>query len=144
MKRSAAVLAVTAALAGLATAAPASAAPTGPVGAVVTCGNPGAPGILLTRACVRVTGNQVYLYGVATNTDPTWQAQLVTFQISGNVVGGAPIAPVAPTVLVPPGGTTVGGITTTAPCGATVNAGFSVDQWGWPPSAATVSAVVTC
>ncbi|MEV0533831.1 hypothetical protein [Kitasatospora sp. NPDC050463] len=145
MKSLTAVLATAATLATLATAQQAVAAPVaGPVGATVTCGSPGAPGFLLTRACVEVTGNQVYFYGQATPTNPAWQPQQVGFRVSGTVVGSAPIAPVALTTLVTAGGTRVGGVTATAPCGSTVVANFSVDQWGWPTSDATVSAVVTC
>ncbi|MFE9828957.1 hypothetical protein ACFYPK_09945 [Streptomyces halstedii] len=143
--RSLATVAVAAAtLATLATGQEAVAAPTGPAGAVVTCGTPGAPGILLTRACVEVTGNQVRFYGVAATTNSGWQPQQVGFTVSGTVVGGAPIAPINPTVLVQAGTTSVGSIVTTVPCGSTVTGSFSVDQWGWPPSTATVSAVVSC
>ncbi|MFI9331341.1 hypothetical protein ACIGZJ_27865 [Kitasatospora sp. NPDC052868] len=145
MKRLAAVLTAAAALAVPTTAVQeAAAAPAGPVGATVTCGTPGAPGFLLTRACVEVTGNQVNLYGQATPTNPAWQPQQVGFTLAGNVVGNAPIAPVSTSVLVSAGGVRVGGIATTAPCGATVTASFAVSQWGWPPSTATVSAVVAC
>ncbi|KDQ65617.1 hypothetical protein AB0K62_27610 [Streptomyces halstedii] len=143
--RSLATVAVAAAtLATLATGQEAVAAPTGPAGAVVTCGTPGAPGILLTRACVEVTGNQVRFYGVAATTNSGWQPQQVGFTVSGTVVGGAPIAPINPTVLVQAGTTSVGSIVTTVPCGSTVTGSFSVNQWGWPPSTATVSAVVSC
>ncbi|MFJ9951296.1 hypothetical protein [Kitasatospora sp. NPDC091207] len=145
MKTLTAVLATAATLATLATAQEAVAAPVpGPVGATVTCGTPGAPGFLLTRACVEVTGNQVSFYGQATPTNPAWQPQQVGFRVAGTVVGSAPLAPVTPTVLVLAGGTRVTGFTTTAPCGSTVIANFSVDQWGWPTSDATVSAVVAC
>ncbi|GHB11340.1 hypothetical protein ACIQRS_14225 [Streptomyces termitum] len=144
MKSLATVAVAAATLATLATGQEAVAAPAGPVGAVVTCGTPGAPGILLTRACVEVTGNQVRFYGVAATTTSGWQPQQVGFTVSGAVVGGAPIAPINPTVLVQAGATSVGSIVTTAPCGSTVTGGFSVNQWGWPPSAATVSAVVSC
>ncbi|WEH33469.1 hypothetical protein PZB75_08805 [Streptomyces sp. AM 4-1-1] len=144
MKSLATVAVAAATLATLATGQEAVAAPTGPVGAVITCGTPGAPGILLTRACVEVTGNQVRFYGVAATINSGWQPQQVGFTVSGTVVGGAPIAPINPTVLVPAGTTSVGSIVTTAPCGSTVTGSFSVNQWGWPPSTATVSAVVSC
>ncbi|KQX51021.1 MULTISPECIES: hypothetical protein [unclassified Streptomyces] len=144
MKSLATAAVAAATLATLATGQEAVAAPTGPVGAVVTCGTPGAPGILLTRACVEVTGNQVRFYGVAATTNSGWQPQQVGFTVSGTVVGSAPIAPINPTVLVQAGTTSVGSIVTTAPCGSTVNGNFSVNQWGWPPSTATVSAVVSC
>ncbi|MER8236650.1 hypothetical protein [Streptomyces sp. NPDC094049] len=144
MKTLATVAVAAATLATLATGQEAVAAPTGPVGAVVTCGTPGAPGILLTRACVEVTGNQVRFYGVAATTNSGWQPQQVGFTVSGAVVGGAPIAPINPAVLVQAGTTSVGSIVTTAPCGSTVTGSFSVNQWGWPPSTATVSAVVSC
>ncbi|MFB7588974.1 hypothetical protein [Streptomyces sp. NPDC056169] len=144
MKSLATVAVAAATLATLATGQEAVAAPTGPVGAVVTCGTPGAPGILLTRACVEVTGNQVRFYGVAATTNSGWQPQQVGFTVSGTVVGGAPIAPINPTVLVQAGATSVGSIITTAPCGSTVTGNFSVNQGGWPPSTATVSAVVSC
>ncbi|MFJ8043550.1 hypothetical protein ACIRBX_23930 [Kitasatospora sp. NPDC096147] len=148
MKRTVAtVAAATAALAALATvqaAAVAPAGPAGPVGPRVTCGTPGAPGYLLTRACVEVTGNQVRFYGVATATDPSWQAQSVGFTVSGAVVGSAPLAPVNPTVYIQSGGNAVGSVYGTAPCGATVTSTFSVNQPGWPASTATVSAVVAC
>ncbi|MFF2045668.1 hypothetical protein ACFVVX_35135 [Kitasatospora sp. NPDC058170] len=144
MKRLAAVLAAAATLAAPVAVQEAAAAPAGPVGATVTCGTPGAPGFLLTRACIEVTGNQVQLYGQAAPTNPAWQPQQVGFTVAGNVVGNAPIAPVNTSVLVSAGGTRVGGIATTAPCGATVTASFAVNQWGWPPSTATVSAVVAC
>ncbi|MER5866213.1 hypothetical protein [Kitasatospora sp. NPDC002040] len=120
------------------------AAPAGPVGAVVTCGAPGAPGYLLTRACIEVTGNQVRLYGTATPNSQTWQPQPVGFNVSGTVIGDAPTAPTSPTVLVQAGGNQVGSICTTAPCGSTVIANFSVNQPGWPTSAAGVSTVVAC
>ncbi|MEV7279263.1 hypothetical protein [Streptomyces sp. NPDC093111] len=144
MKSLATVAVAAATLATLATGQEAVAAPTGPVGAVVTCGTPGAPGILLTRACVEVTGNQVRFYGVAATTNSEWQPQQVGFTVSGTVVGSAPIAPINPTVLVQAGTTSVGSIVATAPCGSTVTGNFSVNQWGWPPSTATVSAVVSC
>ncbi|MEU8736366.1 MULTISPECIES: hypothetical protein [Streptomyces] len=144
MKSLATVAVAAATLATLATGQEAVAAPTGPAGAVVTCGTPGAPGILLTRACVEVTGNQVRFYGVAATTNSGWQPQQVGFTVSGTVVGGAPIAPINPTVLVQAGTTSVGSIVTTVPCGSTVTGSFSVNQWGWPPSTATVSAVVSC
>ncbi|MGW1013222.1 hypothetical protein ACWD4X_24680 [Streptomyces termitum] len=144
MKSLATVAVAAATLATLATGQEAVAAPAGPVGAVVTCGAPGAPGLLLTRACVEVTGNQVRFYGVAATANSGWQPQQVGFTVSGTVVGGAPIAPINPTVLVQAGTTSVGSIVTTAPCGSTVTGNFSVNQWGWPPSAATVSAVVSC
>ncbi|MCQ1581800.1 MULTISPECIES: hypothetical protein [Streptomyces] len=144
MKSLAAVAVAAATLATLATGQEAVAAPTGPVSAVTTCGTPGAPGTLLTRACVEVTGNQVRFYGVAATTNSGWQPQQVGFTVSGNVVGGAPIAPINPTVLIQAGATSVGSIVTTAPCGSTVTGSFSVNQWGWPPSTATVSAAVSC
>jgi hypothetical protein len=145
VKSLAAVVAAAATLATLATVQGASAAPAaGPVGAVVTCGAPGAPGLLLTRACVEVTGNQVRFYGQTTPTDPAWQPQQIGFTVAGTVVGNAPIAPISPTVLVQAGGTQVGSIVTTAPCGSTVITNFSVNHSGWPSSAATVSAVVGC
>ncbi|MFJ9432549.1 hypothetical protein ACIRQY_23220 [Streptomyces sp. NPDC101490] len=144
MKTLATVAVAAATLATLATGQEAVAAPTGPAGAVVTCGTPGAPGILLTRACVEVTGNQVRFYGVAATTNSGWQPQQVGFTVSGTVVGSAPIAPINPAVLVQAGTTSVGSIVTTAPCGSTVTGSFSVNQWGWPPSTATVSAVVSC
>lgn len=143
MKSLATVAVAAATLATLATGQEAVAAPTGPAGAV-TCGTPGAPGILLTRACVEVTGSQVRFYGVAATTNSGWQPQQVGFTVSGTVVGGAPIAPINPTVLVQAGTTSVGSIVTTVPCGSTVTGSFSVNQWGWPPSTATVSAVVSC
>lgn len=147
MKSLAAVAVAAATLAALATGQEAVAAPTAPTGSagpVITCGTPGAPGILLTRACVEVTGNQVRFYGVAATTNSGWQPQQVGFTVSGTVVGGAPIAPINPTVLVQAGATSVGSIVTTVPCGSTVTGSFSVNQWGWPPSTATVSAVVSC
>ncbi|MEV7479623.1 hypothetical protein [Streptomyces halstedii] len=144
MKSLATVAVAAATLATLATGQEAVAAPTGPASAVVTCGTPGAPGILLTRACVEVTGNQVRFYGVAATTNSGWQPQQVGFTVSGTVVGGPPIAPINPTVLVQAGTTSVGSIVTTVPCGSTVTGSFSVNQWGWPPSTATVSAVVSC
>ncbi|MFC8177099.1 hypothetical protein [Streptomyces sp. NPDC057325] len=144
MKSLATIAVAAATLATLATPQEAVAAPTGPVGAVTTCGTPGAPGVLLTRACVEVNGNQVRFYGVAATTNSAWQPQQVGFTVAGTVVGGAPIAPINPTVLIQPGATSVGSIVTTAPCGSTVNGSFSVNQWGWPPSTATVSAVVSC
>ncbi|MFF8639137.1 hypothetical protein ACF052_33705 [Streptomyces pilosus] len=144
MKSLATAAVAAATLATLATGQEAVAAPTGPVGAVTTCGAPGAPGTLLTRACVEVTGNQVRFYGVAATTNSGWQPQQVGFTVSGTVLGGAPIAPINPTVLIQAGATSVGSIVTTAPCGSTVNGSFSVNQWGWPPSTATVSAVVSC
>ncbi|MEV3951282.1 hypothetical protein AB0K57_27120 [Streptomyces halstedii] len=144
MKSLATVAVAAATLATLATGQEAVAAPTGSAGAVITCGTPGAPGTLLTRACVEVTGNQVRFYGVAATTNSGWQPQQVGFTVSGTVVGGAPIAPINPTVLVQAGTTSVGSIVTTVPCGSTVTGSFSVNQWGWPPSTATVSAVVSC
>ncbi|WP_327674027.1 hypothetical protein [Kitasatospora sp. NBC_00458] len=148
MKRLSAVLAGVAALAALtgtqAVAATTPAGPAGPVGAVITCGSPGAPGFLQTRACIEVTGTQVRLYGTAYSTNPGWVAQNVGFRLSGNAVGLPPLPPITPTVLVPVGGRSVGDITLTVPCGTTVNAEFSVDQFGWPPSTATASTVVTC
>ncbi len=144
MKSLATVPVAAATLAALAISQEAVAAPTGPVSAVNTCGAPGAPGILLTRACVEVTGSQVRFYGVAATTNSGWQPQQVGFTVSGTVVGGTPIAPITPTVLIQAGATSVGSIVTTAPCGSTITGSFSVDQWGWPPSTATVSAAVSC
>ncbi|MEQ4611592.1 hypothetical protein ABMX48_37340 [Streptomyces cavourensis] len=144
MKSLAAVAVAAATLAALATGQEAVAAPTAPTGPVITCGTPGAPGTLLTRSCVEVTGNQVRFYGIAATTHSGWQPQQVGFTVSGTVVGGAPIAPINPTVLVQAGTTSVGSIVTTAPCGSTVSGSFSVNQWGWPPSTAAVSAVVSC
>ncbi|MFJ9112612.1 hypothetical protein [Streptomyces sp. NPDC102283] len=144
MKSLAAVAVAAATLAALATGQEAVAAPNGSAGPVITCGTPGAPGFLLTRACVEVNGNQVRFYGVAATANSGWQPQQVGFTVSGTVVGGAPIAPINPTVLVQAGATSVGSIVTTVPCGSTVTGGFSVNQWGWPPSTATVSAVVSC
>ncbi len=145
MKRLAAVVAAAATLGALAIVQDAAAAPAfGPIGAVVTCGAPGAPGYLLTRACIEVTGNQVRVYGSATPNSPTWQPQLVGFSVAGTVIGNAPIAPIYPTVLVQAGGNQVGSIVTTAPCGSTVIANFAVNQPGWPTSAASVSTVVSC
>ncbi|MET9398914.1 hypothetical protein [Kitasatospora sp. NPDC002965] len=146
MKRLSAVLAGVAALAALTGTQSASAvtAPTGPVGAVVTCGSPGAPGFLQTRACIEVTGNQVRLYGHAYPTNPSWVAQNVGFRLSGNAVSLPPLPPITPNVLVPVGGRHVGDILITVPCGTAVTAEFSVDQFGWPPSVATASTVVTC
>ncbi|MEV7780222.1 hypothetical protein [Kitasatospora sp. NPDC088351] len=146
MKRLAAVLAGTAGLAALIGTQTAVAAPvSGPeFTGVITCGSPGAPGFLLTKACIEVTGNQVNLYGHAAPTSPGWQDQQVRFKLSGAVIGSPPFGGVNPTTLVTAGGNYVSGITTTAPCGATVTVEFSVDQWGWPPSTATASTVVSC
>ncbi|MFJ9523714.1 hypothetical protein ACIRPK_36525 [Kitasatospora sp. NPDC101801] len=145
MKKLAAILAAAAPLAALATVQDAVAAPAfGPVGAAVTCGAPGAPGYLLTRTCIEVTGNQVRVYGWATPNSPAWQPQPVGFTVAATVIGNAPIPPVNPTVLVSAGGTQVGSVFTTAPCGSTVIANFAVNQPGWPSSPATVSTVVSC
>ncbi|MFB6889064.1 hypothetical protein ACFCX4_07085 [Kitasatospora sp. NPDC056327] len=145
-RRTAAALTGTALLAALtATAAPsATAAPAGPPGPVVTCGTPGAPGFLLTRACIEVNGTQARIYGQVTPTSPSWVAQNVGFRLAGASTALPPQPPVYPTVLVPTGGTTVNGLTLTVPCGSTVTADFSVNNGGWPPSTATVTASVPC
>ncbi|MER5352705.1 hypothetical protein ABT093_20525 [Kitasatospora sp. NPDC002551] len=146
-RRTAATLAGAAVLAALTAAAPAAVAaptPTGPPGPFTTCGTPGAPGLLQTRACIDVNGLQVRLYGHAYPTNPAWVPQNVGFKISGTAPGLPPGPPVYTTALVPSGGIYVGEINTTATCGSTVTANFSVDNGGWPPSPATVSVVVPC
>ncbi|WP_380283333.1 hypothetical protein [Kitasatospora purpeofusca] len=148
-RRTAATLAGAAVLAALtATTAPSAVAattgPAGPPGPFTTCGSPGAPGLLQTRACIDVNGLQVHLYGHAYPTNPAWVPQNVGFKISGTAPGLPPGPPVYTTAVVPSGGAYVGGITTTATCGSTVTANFSVDNGGWPPSPATVSVVIPC
>ncbi|BAJ33292.1 MULTISPECIES: hypothetical protein [Kitasatospora] len=125
-------------------AAAAPAGPAGPVGPTITCGAPGAPGPLLTRACVEISGNQVRFYGVATANDPSWTPQSVGFTISGTVIGGVPLAPANPTVLIQSGSNSVGSVFTSVACGLTVSNTFSVNQPGLPASTATVSTVVAC
>lgn len=153
MKRLAAVLAGTAALAALtgtqtasaatASVATASASVAGMPGTTV-CGDPGAPNHLTIRACINNNGGQVYVFGRATPTSPTWQDQQVSFRLTSVGVTSPPLGTIAPTVLIPTGGSDVGGITGTVPCGRTVTAQFSVDQPGWPQSTATVSTIVNC
>ncbi|MFJ6770557.1 hypothetical protein ACIQOV_06210 [Kitasatospora sp. NPDC091257] len=166
MKRLAAVLAGTAALAALtgtqtasaatasvatasvatasvATASVATASVAGMPGTTV-CGDPGAPNHLTIRACINNNGGQVYVFGRATPTSPTWQDQQVSFRLTSVGVTSPPLGTIAPTVLIPTGGSDVGGITGTVPCGRTVTAQFSVDQPGWPQSTATVSTIVNC
>ncbi|MEV0194496.1 hypothetical protein ACFVGM_05115 [Kitasatospora purpeofusca] len=127
----------------------ATAATTGPVGpagptGTVTCGTPGAPGFLRTRACIEVSGTHVRLYGQVATTDPAWVAQNVGFTITGSTPALPPQPPLNLTALVPAGGTTVGDLLLTVPCGNTVTSSFSVNNGGWPPSTATVSAFVPC
>ncbi|MER5356264.1 hypothetical protein ABT093_38850 [Kitasatospora sp. NPDC002551] len=139
MKRIAAVLAGTAALAALTGVQTASA---GTVGTTV-CGTPGAPNLVTVRACINTNGNHVYAFGRVT-TDPTWQDQQVSFQLSTAGITSPPFATVNPTVLIPVGGAEVGGVTGTVPCGTTVTAQFTVTQPGWWTSTSTISTVVNC
>ncbi|MGW7444876.1 hypothetical protein [Kitasatospora sp. NPDC054795] len=146
MKRLAAVLAGTAALAALTgtqTASAATASVAGMPGTTV-CGDPGAPNYITIRACINNNGGQVYVFGRATPTSPTWQDQQVSFRLTSVGVTSPPLGTITPTVLIPTGGSDVGGITGTVPCGRTVTAQFSVDQPGWPQSTATVSTIVNC
>ncbi|GAA1408006.1 hypothetical protein GCM10009639_57420 [Kitasatospora putterlickiae] len=145
-RRTAATLAGAAVLAALTAPAAVAAtpAPTGPPGPFTTCGTPGAPGFLTTRACIEVNGLQVRLFGQAYPTDPAWVPQNVGFKLSGTAPGLPPGPALYTTVLVPAGGTSVGEILTTATCGSSVTANFSVDNGGWPPSTATVTVTVPC
>ncbi|MGW7448400.1 hypothetical protein [Kitasatospora sp. NPDC054795] len=145
MKRLAPALAGAAALLALTGSPSALAAqpvtePTGPV-----CGSPGAPGYLSLQACVRVSGNQVYLSGLATPTSPaTWQTQQIGFTLSGIGIGAPNVSNLSTTVLVTANETSVGTLTATVPCGTHVTAAFSVNQPGWAPSTSTVSITVAC
>ncbi|MDY0816314.1 hypothetical protein [Kitasatospora purpeofusca] len=134
--------ALTVGLAPTATAATTT-GPAGPTG-TVTCGTPGAPGFLLTRACIEVSGTHVRLYGQVATTDPAWVAQNVGFTIAGSTPALPPQPPLNLTVLVPPGGASVGDLLLNVPCGNNVTANFSVNNGGWPPSTATVTAFVPC
>ncbi|MEV6977498.1 hypothetical protein [Kitasatospora sp. NPDC093806] len=144
MKRFTAVLATAAALSGLgvAGATAATAQPTGPSGPS-NCVD-GFPGILNTRLCASVTGNQVTFGGYATPASVSWTPQKVSFNLTAQVVGGAVIGSDSPNVFIPFGGIPVGNVSGTAPCGSSVMATFNVTQWGWPPSTATVTVPVTC
>ncbi|MFJ6621521.1 hypothetical protein ACIQOW_28600 [Kitasatospora sp. NPDC091335] len=146
MNRLTAVLAGTAALAALTGVQSASAAPapTTRTAGTTVCGSPGAPNHLTVRACVNWTGNQVYAFGRATPSGSSWLDQPVSFRLSTTGVTSPPLATITPTVVIPAGGSEVGGITGTVPCGTTVTAQFSIEQPGWSPSTSTVSAVVTC
>ncbi|MFE6501434.1 hypothetical protein [Kitasatospora sp. NPDC057738] len=145
MKRLAAVLAAPAALTGTqtASASAATASVAGMTGTTV-CGDPGAPNYLTIRACINTNGGQVYVFGRATPASPTWQDQQVSFRLTSVGVTSPPLGTITPTVLIPTGGSDVGGITGTVPCGRTVTAQFGVDQPGWPQSTATVSTIVNC
>ncbi|MEV7780971.1 hypothetical protein [Kitasatospora sp. NPDC088351] len=142
MKRTlAAALVGAAALTTLGTAT-ASAAPLTTSTPTTTCAA-GFAGVLATTICADVTDNQVKFYGFA-DTDPRWSARQVAFSLSGSVVGGASLGTLNTSVLVPRGGTRVGDVTGTAPCGSSVTGEFKVTEWGWAPSTATVTVPVTC
>ncbi len=147
MKRFAALLATGAALSALAVtgATQASAQTTGgPSGPSTKNCVDGWPGIVNLRLCASVTDNQVVLSGYATPASVSWTPQKVSFNLTGAVVGGATIGSDSPYVLIPVGGIPVGNVSGTAPCGSNVQATFSVTQWGWPPSTATLTVPVTC
>ncbi|MFJ9692606.1 hypothetical protein [Kitasatospora sp. NPDC101183] len=113
----------------------------------VVCGTPGAPNYLTIRACLAISGHQVRAYGYVSPTDPSWQDQQVTFLLTTAGVTSPPQATDNPTVLITSaatGGTNAGSVTGAVPCNTPVRASFSINQPGWAPSTATVTATVTC
>ncbi|WP_327674775.1 hypothetical protein [Kitasatospora sp. NBC_00458] len=145
MKRFASVLAGAATLSALGAvgATEATAQTAGATTSTRTCVT-GFEGILRTELCATVDGGQVWLTGYATPVAISWTPQTVSFNLSASVVGGASLGTDAPSVIIPVGGRPVGYVAGTAPCGSTVTGTFSVTNWGWPPSTATVSVPVTC
>ncbi|MFE6750416.1 hypothetical protein ACFVGM_31505 [Kitasatospora purpeofusca] len=135
MKRFFAVLAAGAALSGLGVAGATGAAAT-PT-ATTTCGyGTGA------QVCLTVDGRLASAAGFATSAGGP--AQYASFRLELGTTAGGSLEREDLGAVVPAGGTTVGPVASTVPCGTGITAAFTVTRAGRPPVTATVAVPAVC
>ncbi|WP_030234643.1 hypothetical protein [Streptomyces sp. NRRL S-350] len=118
---------------------------------VTTCGWSGLQAGLSTKVCADVTGDSVVLYGQIGLAGPPspgtpWPPapQDLLTRLSADVAGGGSLGAVSGRTVFQVSTVRVDGIATTAPCGSTVHASFSVESAWRGPSPVTVDVPVVC